>query len=135
MSLEHNKQVVREFLELMPSGAPEFYALVTEDVTCWVPPSVPLGGLYEEKAGVRSFLTDGVDIYASAVPIVATVEHVIAEGDRVADFGQRAHPEGARLRQPLPLGVPPARWSRVRSARVRRHQVRVGHALRAPRGR
>jgi ketosteroid isomerase-like protein len=84
VSLERNKEVVREFLVRMPSGAPEFFELMTDDVTWWVPPSVPLGGLYEGKEGVRGFLTDGVDIYDPAVPIVATVEHIIAEGERVA---------------------------------------------------
>lgn len=84
MSLEQNKQVVREFLEQMPSGKPEFYALMTEDVTWWVPQGVPLGGLYEGKTGVHKFLTEGVDLYDPSVPITATVLHVVAEGDRVA---------------------------------------------------
>jgi hypothetical protein len=81
---EANKQVVRSYLRAMSSGDPSLPELLTDDVTWWVPPSSPLGGLREGKAQVLELMASGVGLYDTSVPFAIEVEAMIAEGDAVA---------------------------------------------------
>ena len=79
-----NKAVVHEYLRAMSSGDPRLPELLTEDVTWWVPPSSPLGGLREGKAKVLELMASGVGLYDMTVPFEIEVEAVVGDGDWVA---------------------------------------------------
>jgi ketosteroid isomerase-like protein len=81
---EANKAVVREYLRAMGSGDPSLPELLTEDVTWWVPPSSPLGGLKQGKAKVLELMASGVGLYDMTVPFEIEVEAVVGDGDWVA---------------------------------------------------
>ncbi len=81
---EANKAVVREYLRAMSSGDPCLPELLTEDVTWWVPPSSPLGGLKEGKASVLELMASGVGLYDMTTPFEIEVEALVAEADWVA---------------------------------------------------
>lgn len=81
---EASKAVVREYLRAMASGDPALPDLLADDVTWWVPPSSPLGGLREGKAAVLELMGSGVGLYDPSVPFAIEVERMIAEGEWVA---------------------------------------------------
>lgn len=81
---ETNKQIVQNYLRAMRSGDPVLPELLTDDVTWWVPPSSPLGGLREGKARVLELMASGIGLYDMSVPFAIEVEAMIAEGDAVA---------------------------------------------------
>ena len=81
---EANKAVVHAYLRAMSSGDPSLPELLTEDVTWWVPPSSPLGGLKEGKAKVLELMASGVGLYDMTVPFEIEVEAVVGDGDWVA---------------------------------------------------
>lgn len=81
---EANKAAVQRYLRAMSRGDPSLPDLLTEDVTWWVPPSSPLGGLKQGKAKVLELMASGVGLYDMSVPFEIEVEVVIAEGDWVA---------------------------------------------------
>ncbi|MGI0149972.1 MAG: nuclear transport factor 2 family protein, partial [Thermoplasmata archaeon] len=55
-----------------------------DDVTWWVPPSSPMAGLYKGKEAVLGLFAKGVALYAPGVPMTATVDRLVAEGNFVA---------------------------------------------------
>ena len=65
---EANKAVVHAYLRAMSSGDPQLHELLTDDVTWWVPPSSPLGGLKAGKARVLELMASGVGLYDMTVP-------------------------------------------------------------------
>lgn len=79
-----NKQLVRRYLAAMASGDPTLPDLLSDDVTWWVPPSSPLGGLHEGKAAVLALMASGVGLYDASVPFGIEVEVLIGEGEWVA---------------------------------------------------
>ena len=81
---EANKELVRRYLRAMSSGDPSLPDLFTDDVTWWVPPSSPLGGVREGKAAVLALMSSGVGLYDTSVPFGIEVEAMVAEGDWVA---------------------------------------------------
>jgi hypothetical protein len=81
---EANKAVVRRYLAALRSGDPSLPDCLTDDVTWWVPPSSPLGGLREGKAAVLGLMASGVGLYDAGVPFEIEVEAMTAEQDRVA---------------------------------------------------
>ncbi len=81
---EANKQLVQRYLRAMSAGDPALPDLLTEDVTWWVPPSSPLGGLREGKAMVLELMASGVGLYDLSVPFEIEVEAVVADGEWVA---------------------------------------------------
>ena len=82
MSTDETRALVRRYFELMRAGSPELPALLADDVTWWVPPSSPLGGLHEGKAKVLALMAQGVALYDG--PLTVTIESLIAEDDRAA---------------------------------------------------
>jgi ketosteroid isomerase-like protein len=81
---EANKELVRTYLRAMSSGDPSLPELLTDDVTWWVPPSSPLGGLQEGKAAVLALMASGVGLYDARVPFGVEVEVMVADGEWVA---------------------------------------------------
>jgi hypothetical protein len=81
---EANKALVRRYLRAMTSGDPALPDLLTEDVTWWVPPSSPLGGLKQGKAAVLELMGSGIGLYDASVPFGIEVETIVAEGEWVA---------------------------------------------------
>ncbi|MBM4384183.1 MAG: nuclear transport factor 2 family protein [Deltaproteobacteria bacterium] len=79
-----NKQLVRDYLRAMASGDPKLPELFTEDVTWWVPPSSPLGGLRQGKAAVLELMGSGIGLYDTTVPFGIEVEAIVADEDWVA---------------------------------------------------
>lgn len=82
MSTDETRALVRRYFELMSAGSPALPALLADDVTWWVPPSSPLGGLHEGKAKVLGLMARGIALYDG--PLTVTIESLIAEGDRAA---------------------------------------------------
>ena len=81
---EANKEVVRRYLRAMASGDPALPELLADDVTWWVPPSSPLGGLREGKPAVLALMGSGIGLYDASVPFGIEVEQMVAEGEWVA---------------------------------------------------
>jgi len=81
---EANKAVVRGYLDAMSRGDPALPELLTDDVSWWVPPSSPLGGLREGKAKVLELMASGVSLYDMSVPFQIEIEAMVAEGEWVA---------------------------------------------------
>jgi ketosteroid isomerase-like protein len=79
-----NKALVGRYLKAMSSGDPGLAELLTDDVTWWVPPSSPLGGLHEGKAAVLAFMASGVGLYDPSVPFGIEVEAIVADEEWVA---------------------------------------------------
>jgi ketosteroid isomerase-like protein len=81
---EANKQLVQRYLRAMTSGDPALPELLSDDVTWWVPPSSPLGGVREGKAAVLALMASGVGLYDTSVPFAIELEAIVAEGEWVA---------------------------------------------------
>ncbi len=78
-----NKAVVQAYLRAMRRGDASLPDFLTDDVTWWVPPSSPLGGLREGKGRVLELMASGVGLYDPAVPFEIEVEEMVAERDWV----------------------------------------------------
>jgi ketosteroid isomerase-like protein len=81
---EANKDLVRRYLRAMSSGDPSLPGLLTDDVTWWVPPSSPLGGLSEGKPAVLALMGNGIGLYDVTVPFGIEVEAMVADDEWVA---------------------------------------------------
>jgi hypothetical protein len=82
VTTEETKVLVCRYFEAMRAGSPELSGLLADDVSWWVPPSSPLGGLHEGKAKVLALMAQGVELYDG--PLEITIESLIAEGERAA---------------------------------------------------
>jgi uncharacterized protein len=82
VSTEETKALVQRYFDAMRTGSPALADLLADDVTWWVPPSSPLGGLHEGRAKVLALMAQGVGLYDG--PLAITIESLIAEGDRAA---------------------------------------------------
>ncbi len=82
MSTDETRALVRRYFELMKVGSPALPELLSDDVSWWVPPSSPLGGLHEGKAKVLALMAQGVGLYDG--PLAVTIESLIAEGEQAA---------------------------------------------------
>jgi ketosteroid isomerase-like protein len=81
---EANKELVWRYLRAMSAGDPSLPELLTDDVTWWVPPSSPLGGLREGKGAVLELMASGVRLYDASVPFRIEVEAMVADEEWVA---------------------------------------------------
>jgi ketosteroid isomerase-like protein len=79
-----NKELVRAYLRAMASGDPALPDFFSDDVTWWVPPSSPLGGLREGKARVLELMSRGIGLYDTSVPFGIEIEAVVADDEWVA---------------------------------------------------
>jgi hypothetical protein len=82
VSTEDTRAVVRRYFDAMQAGSPKLPELLADDVSWWVPPSSPLGGLHQGKAKVLALMAQGVALYDG--PLEITIESLIADGDRAA---------------------------------------------------
>ena len=82
MSTDETRALVRRYFDAMKAGSPKLPELLADDVTWWVPPSSPLGGLHDGKAKVLALMAQCVGLYDG--PLEVTIESLIAEGDRAA---------------------------------------------------
>ena len=82
MTTAETRALVRRWFEAMRAGSAELPELLTDDVSWWVPPSSPLGGLHEGKRKVLALMAQGVALYDG--PLEITLESLIAEGERAA---------------------------------------------------
>jgi ketosteroid isomerase-like protein len=81
---EANKQLVRDYLRAMAAGDPQLPDFFTEDVTWWVPPSSPLGGLKTGKAAVLELMASGIGLYDANTPFGIEIEAIVADDEWVA---------------------------------------------------
>ncbi|MFI5321460.1 MAG: nuclear transport factor 2 family protein [Myxococcota bacterium] len=81
---EANKALVQRYLRAMSSGDPALPDLLTDDVTWWVPPSSPLGGLEQGKPAVLALMASGVGLYDMSVPFQIEIEAMVADAEWVA---------------------------------------------------
>jgi hypothetical protein len=84
VSADENKALVHRYFEAMSSGDSMLPDLLADDVSWWVPPSSPLGGLHEGKAAVLQLMAGGIDLYDNTTPMRIQIDAMIAEGDWVA---------------------------------------------------
>jgi ketosteroid isomerase-like protein len=82
VSTQQTRALVQRYFEAMQAGSKALPELLADDVSWWVPPSSPLGGLHEGKAKVLALMARGVALYDG--PLAITLESLIAEGDRAA---------------------------------------------------
>lgn len=82
MGTEDTKALIRRYFDAMKTGSAALPDLLSDDVSWWVPPSSPLGGLHEGKAKVLALMGQGVGLYDG--PLRVTIEALIAEGDQAA---------------------------------------------------
>lgn len=83
MGIAENKRAIEDYFAKVAAGSPELPALLTEDVTWWVPPSSPLAGTYAGRDAVLGLMGQGVDLYDGSVPMRIEIEQMVAEGDTV----------------------------------------------------
>lgn len=84
MSAAANKRLVRRYFDAVQAGDPDLESLLADDVSWWVPPSSPLGGLYAGKQAVLELMASGGGLYDPDHPLELHVEQMIAEGDWVS---------------------------------------------------
>lgn len=83
MGIAENKRVVERYFAAMAAGSPELPALLSDDVTWWVPQSSPLAGRYAGREAVLGLMSQGAGLYDLSVPMQTEVEQMVAEGDTV----------------------------------------------------
>jgi hypothetical protein len=81
---EANKQLVRDYLRAMARGDPKLADFFSDDVTWWVPPSSPLGGLTAGKSAVLALMASGIALYDASVPFGIEIEAIVADDEWVA---------------------------------------------------
>lgn len=84
MSAADNKRLVRRYFAAVQAGDPTLPELLAEDVSWWVPPSSPLGGLYDGRPAVLELMASGGGLYDPSHPLELHIEQMIAEGDWVS---------------------------------------------------
>lgn len=82
-SVEASKQAIWDYFEKMRTGESGTADLFTEDVTWWVPPSLPLAGTYEGREAVVTMMAEGIHLYDMTTPMQVDVLEMVAEPDRV----------------------------------------------------
>ena len=79
MSSAANKRLVRRYFDLVRAGDPTLPELLADDVSWWVPPGSPLGGLHAGKESVLELMASGTGLYDPDHPLEVTIEQMIAE--------------------------------------------------------
>ena len=92
MSSEATRALIRRYFDAMRAASRELPDLLTDDVSWWVPPSSPLGGLHAGKAKVLALMAQGVGLYD----------------------GPRTHLRGARVRGHVLRAAEAVRLERLR---------------------
>lgn len=85
MDIAANKDVVRRYFEAVNGGdLATITALLDDDVTFWVPPSLPDGVEFRGKAMVLRLFTESVGLYDASAGLAVTIHSLTADEDRVA---------------------------------------------------
>ncbi len=85
MSIEANKDVVRRYFTAVNDGDMEtIQALLDDEVSFWVPPSLPDGALFEGKARVLELFAASFALYDANSGMTVEIGALTAEEDRVA---------------------------------------------------
>ncbi len=84
MSAADNKRLVRRYFDAVRAGDPGLGDLLADDVTWWVPPSSPLGGLHSGKPAVLEMMSSGTGLYDAEHPMELAIERILAEDDWVS---------------------------------------------------
>lgn len=80
-----NKDVVRRYFDAVDRGDMEtVQALLDEEVSFWVPPSLPDGGEFRGKREVLALFAESFALYDAAAGLKVAISHLTAEEDRVA---------------------------------------------------
>lgn len=85
MDTAANKDIVRRYFEAVNAG--DFgtvTALLDDDVTFWVPPSLPDGVEFRGKEAVLKLFAESVALYAPDSGLSVTIVSLTADEDRVA---------------------------------------------------
>jgi len=85
MSITENRNVVRRYFEAVNAGDLDVItALLHEDVTFWVPPSLPDGVEFQGRANVLKLFTESVGLYDPDAGLAVELRSMTAEENRVA---------------------------------------------------
>jgi len=84
MSAADNKRLVRRYFDAVRSGDPDLGELLADEVSWWVPPSSPLGGLHDGKPAVLELMSSGGGLYDPDYPMELEIERILADEDWVS---------------------------------------------------
>jgi ketosteroid isomerase-like protein len=85
MGIVENKQVVRSYFDAVNRGdMATITALLDDDASFWVPPSLPDGVEFRGKAMVLKLFTESVGLYDPDAGLRVEIQLLTAEEDRVA---------------------------------------------------
>jgi ketosteroid isomerase-like protein len=85
MSTEASKELVRRYFAAVNAGdIATIESLFADEVTFWVPPSLPDGVEFRGKDAVMRLFTESVGLYDADAGITVELKELTAEEDRVA---------------------------------------------------
>jgi ketosteroid isomerase-like protein len=85
METERNRQVVRRYFDAVNSGDIDtISSLFDDEVSFWVPPSLPDGVEFRGKDAVMKLFTESVGLYDTEAGLSVTIHSLTADEDRVA---------------------------------------------------
>jgi ketosteroid isomerase-like protein len=85
MGTSENRRVVERYFDAVNRGdMATIEALLDDDATFWVPPSLPDGVEFRGKAMVLKLFTESVSLYDADAGLSVTIHSMTAEEDRVA---------------------------------------------------
>ncbi|MBZ0253460.1 MAG: nuclear transport factor 2 family protein [Candidatus Methylomirabilis sp.] len=85
MGAAETRKVVTEYFDAINRGDfPALLGALAEDVTFWVPPSLPDGALYRGKPAVTKLFEDSFALYGKDGGMRVNVESLLCEGDEAA---------------------------------------------------
>ncbi len=85
MSTTDNKEIVRRYFDAVNRGdLPTITALLDDEATFWVPPSLPDGVEFRGKQNVLKLFTESVGLYDAEAGLDVELHELTADEDRVA---------------------------------------------------
>lgn len=85
MNTKANKETVRRYFQAVEQGDMDtIVALLDENVSFWVPPSLPDGVEFCGKAMVLKLFTESVGLYDASAGLCVEIHSLTADEDRVA---------------------------------------------------
>lgn len=85
MGTAETRAVVQGYFAAIDRGDFEgLLAALADDVTFWVPPSLPDGALYEGKSAVAKLFADSFALYSQDQGLKIAVLNLLCEGDAAA---------------------------------------------------
>lgn len=85
MGIGENKEVVRGYFDAVNRGdMATITALLDDEASFWVPPSLPDGVVFRGKAMILKLFTESVGLYDPDAGLAVEIQCLTAEDDRVA---------------------------------------------------